>query len=336
MDINIYKTFTLVAKYGSMSIASEEMYLTQPAVTKQIKYLEELYGVKLFERGSKLKLTEEGSILLAYAHQITNTYNESLTAMGEFGDDVKGTLKFGSNLTLGIYVIPKLIQLFSSIYPKIKLEIFLHNTEQIVKAVWHKEINFGFISADIKESKIKRHLFYKDRITIVVGKPLGIQSESVTWDQLQSLPFITRERGSDIRETVEQWLKQSKIRLQPKLELNNTEAIKECVRSGFGFSFLPRCTVEHELKLGILEAIQAPHFEPIQEFHVCHYAGRKFSKVERIFLEFLFEAVESRTVSTPKLSFLPSRNNPDESRNASERLIDPALPGTKKQIFTKP
>lgn len=305
MDISVFKTFTIVAKYGSISIASEEVHLTQPAVTKQIQYLEELYGMKLFERGSKLKLTEGGSMLLAYAHQLINTYNESLAAINESGSQVRGTLKFGSNLTLGIYVLPRLIKEFSGLYPQVKLDIFLHNSERIVQAVRHKELNFGFISADIKESKIVRHVFYEDRITPVVGKPLGLHSKNVGWDQLQELPFITRERGSDIRETVEQWLKARKIRLQPRLELNNTEAIKECVRCGIGFSFLPRCTVEQEIRLGLLDEIQAPYFEPVQEFYICHYEGRKFSKLEKIFLEFLFQAIESRAVTPPRVSILP-------------------------------
>ncbi len=305
MDISIYKTFTLVAKYSSISIAGEEVHLTQPAVTKQIQYLEELYGMKLFVRDNKLVLTEEGKLLLVYANQILNTYNESLTAIRESGDQVRGTLKFGSNLTLGIYIIPKLIQQFSSMYPEVNVEIFMHNSERIVKSVLQKEINFGFISSDIKEKKLIRHLFYEDKIVIVVGKPLGIKTRNVGWDELQDLPFITRERGSDIREIVEQWLKERKISLRPKLELNNTEAIKECVRCGYGFAFLPRCCVEQELKLGILDEIQAPYFELVQEFHIHHYEGRKFSRPETVFLEFLFQAIESRATSHPRVPILP-------------------------------
>lgn len=305
VDISVYKTFTLVAKYGSISIASEEVHLTQPAVTKQIKYLEELYGMRLFERNNRLKLTPEGSLLLAYANQILDTYNESLAALMESRDQVKGILKFGSNLTLGIYVIPRLIQKFSSIYPDIQFEIFLHNTEQIVKAIRQKEINFGFISADTKGLKITRHLFFKDRIVAVVGKPLRILTGKIEWEQLHELPFITRERGSDIRETVEQGLKERKIQLHPKLELNNTEAIKECVRCGFGFSFLPKCTVEHEVKMGLLDEIRVPYFDPVQEFHICHFEGRKLSKPESIFLDFALNTMESRVEPLPRVSLLP-------------------------------
>lgn len=307
MDISFFKTFTIVAKYGSVSIASQEVHLTQPAVTKQIQYLEEMYGIKLFERGSKLKLTEEGNILLAYANQILNTYNESVSAISESGNQVRGLLKFGSNLTLGIYVLPKLIKEFSGLYPDVKIDIFLHNSETIVNAVKQKEFNFGFIAADIKEAQIIRHVFYEDKIVIVAGKALGIQSKTVGWNQLQELPFITRERGSDIRETMEQWLKSRKISLQPRLELNNTEAIKECVRCGIGFSFLPRCTVDLEFRLGILDEIQVLYFEPVQEFYICHYEGRKFSKLERTFLEFLFQAIESRAISPARVSILPPK-----------------------------
>jgi LysR family transcriptional regulator, transcriptional activator of the cysJI operon len=305
MDISVFKTFTIVAKYGSISIAGEEVHLTQPAVTKQVKYLEELYGMKLFERGSKLKLTEAGKMVLVYAHQLLNTYNESLQAISENGERVQGTLKFGSNLTLGIYVLPKLMGHFLDLYPEVKPDVFLHNTENIVRAIKQKAVNFGFISADIKEPQIQRHVFYEDRITIVAGKPLGLNAKTVGWNELQRLPFIMRERGSDIRETVEQWLKDRTIRLQPRMELNNTEAIKECVRCGIGFSCLPRCSVEEDLRLGCLQEIHAPYFEPVQKFYICHYEGKRFSKPEKIFLEYLFEAIESRSGSPPRASILP-------------------------------
>ena len=134
-------------------------------------------------------------MLLVYAHQILNTYNESLTAIRESGDHVRGTLKFGSNLTLGIYIIPGLIQQFSSMYPEVNVEIFLHNSERIVKAVRQKEMNFGFVSSDIKGTKLIRHLFYEDKIIIVVGKPLGIKTRNVGWDQLQEVAVYNSGKG---------------------------------------------------------------------------------------------------------------------------------------------
>ncbi len=298
MDIAYYKTFILVAKYGSISIASEEVHLTQPAVTKQIRAIESLYNIKLFERGSRLTLTEEGKALLGYANQIVDHFNESFTAVGEIGEQVRGSLRFGSNLTLGIYVLPALIQQFSDIYPQVKVDIFLHNSEHIIRAVKKKELNFGFISTDVDDKDVVRQLFYKDRIVAVAASTLGLRNEPIQWDNLQNLSYITRERGSDIREAVEFWLKKDNITLNPHLVFNNTEAIKECIRSGKCFSFLPHCCVKTWIHLGIFDVLCLPRFHPVQEFYIYHYKGRKFSRPERFFLEFLAKAIAIKARNT--------------------------------------
>ena len=142
MDLDVLRTFVEVAKYGSISIASEEVHLTQPAVTKQIKFLEEHYGAKLFDRGNNLRLTEEGVILLDYAKQVLKNYHDSLMAVNQSKDQVRGTLRFGANLTLGIYVLPELIKRFCDLYPDLKIDIVLNNTDNIVRAIKHKDISF--------------------------------------------------------------------------------------------------------------------------------------------------------------------------------------------------
>lgn len=307
MDISLFKTFVTVAKYRSISIASDVVHLTQPAVTKQIKLLEEQYGNRLFERGGKqLKITREGTILLEYANQILATYSQSLEAMIESADQVRGNLRFGSNLTLGIYILPKLVRLFSDSYPSVNFEIFLGNSEQITKAIRQKELSFGFISTEaVEETSVVHHVFYGDRVIVVVGKDSGPNGRIMGWNELEQLPFIGRERGSDIRETTERWLKERSIKLKPRMELNNTEAIKQCIQAGLGFSILPWCTVEEEIRLGQLCEVKAPYFEPVQEFYISHYEGSKFSRLEKVFLEFLFHTIESRSLSTSLSRILP-------------------------------
>lgn len=296
MDLDVLKTFVAVAKYGSISIASEEVYLTQPAVTKQIKFLEEHYGAKLFDRGNKFKLTEEGAVLLDYANEVLKTYHESMMAVNESKDQVRGILRFGANLTMGIYILPELIKRFCESYSEIKIEVVLHNTDNIIRAIKHKDIGFGFISAHVKEPLIANHVFFEDKIAIVLGPSLSKSGKCVDWKHLQSLEFIGRERGSDIREITEQWLRTRNIVLRPKMELNSTEAIKRCVQCGIGFSLLPRCTVAEEINLGLLREVSAPYFDLPQESSICHYKGRRFSKVEKIFLEFVLEAVEAKSI----------------------------------------
>ncbi len=294
MDLNLFKTFITVVRHQSISRASEEIFLTQPAVTKQIKILEQEYNIKLFERRhNALQLTEDGTLLLEYAHQILNVFNQSISAIDGARGQLRGTLHMGSNLTLGIYVLPKLIKRFSDINPELRIEIYLSNTEHIVRALKRNDVNFGFIGSKIKDPMITLHSFFQDRIQLVVGPDLGVGKKILSWKQLEEMPFITRERGSDIRETCELWLREKDILLKPKMELNNTEAIKSCVQCGIGFSLLPACTIENEVKTGLLRVVSAPYFKLIQDYYICHYKNRRFTKPEKFFLEFLFRGIES-------------------------------------------
>ena len=296
MDIDLLKTFITVTKLRNISKASEEVYLTQPAVSKQIKSLEQHYGVKLFERiNKKLLLTEEGKHLLDYAYRIVNLYNESIESVNKEERQIKGILKILSNQTLGVYILPRLIKPFCNIYPDLKIEMFLEHTEHIINAVKHGNANFGFIGRDPKDPSIVLHPFYRDELKVVVGPGLGINKRVLSLRKLESLPFLQRERGSDIRHTHEQWLKERGITLKPRMELNNTEAVKVFVQYGMGFAILPWCTVEHEVREGLLRVVTVPHFEIFREYYICHYKDKMFSKPEKIFFEYIFNAMKSKT-----------------------------------------
>lgn len=153
MDISLFKTFIIVAKHKSISTASEKAYLSQPAVTKQIKALEHEYGIQLFERKTKkMALTEEGKHLLDYAHRIVDLFNESKISILEKSGQVTGILKMGVNLTLGIHVLPRLVRVFSDTYPDLKIEVFMDNTE----------ISFSFFDlTELIENRLRSLLISK-------------------------------------------------------------------------------------------------------------------------------------------------------------------------------
>lgn len=301
MDTYLFKTFIAVAKNESVTKASEEVYLTQPAVTKQIKALERMYGIKLFERkNKKFVLTDKGAILLDYAYRIVNLYDESINIVNEIGGELRGTLKVAANLTLGIYVLPESIKGFRDVHPNLKIELFLDNTENIGRAVKRNDSNFGFVGVRLHDALITHHPFYQDQIVLVMNPNMGPRKKTLSWKELQSIPYISRERGSDIRETCEQWLKRKNLSLEAQMELNNTEAIKKCVQAGIGFSLLPWCTVRQEVKTGLLRVASIPYFNVTQDFYICHCKGKRFTKPERTFLEYLFTQIESNaTASTP-------------------------------------
>jgi len=300
MQLSLFRTFLEVAKQRSISRASEVLYLTQPAVTKQVQALEQEYGRKLFQRNRKeLILTEEGKILLDYAQRLLALLDETRASVKNW-EEVSGQLKIASNLTLGIYVIPKIVAFFRKVHPQIRVEVFLDNTETIIRAIKSGDANFGFIGRQLNEPNIVLHSFYQDRLVVVIGKGHTSGRNTISWKKLLDVPFIGREKGSDIRTSYEKWFKERGIKIVPAIELNNTEAIKQSVREGLGFSILPWCTVEHEVRDGLIRVLSVPYFTPIQDFYICHFGSKRFSKAEKTFLTELFNRLSMGPACFPE------------------------------------
>ena len=289
MNIALFGTLIEVARLGSVSEAGKKLYLTQPAVTKQIQALEKIYEKKLFDRvGGKLRLTEEGELLLIYARRMLKLLDESFVSIKEEGGSISGKLKIASNLTLGIYILPKIMRFFTAVYPRIKIEVFLGNNEIITSSVKGGDAHFGFIGKDPGDPFITLHDFYQDQLVVIIAPDFGIKNGSISWKELLKIPFIGRERGSDIRSTYEGWFKEREIKVIPAIELNNTEAIISSVACRLGFSILPWCTVKNAVRQGVVSTVSVPHFSPLQNFYICHKTDRSFSKVEKVFLESVF------------------------------------------------
>jgi len=282
-----------VAKLKSISRASESLYLTQPAITKQIQLLEQKYNKTLFDRSHKeIKLTEEGKTLLEFANRIIGLYNESIASLSERGEHPRGTLQIAASLTIGIYILPRFIKFFMDAYPLIKIEMTLYNTDQVLKSLKKGEIHFGFIGINSDDPMILLSSFYQDKLTVVVGPGSKINKRVSRWKELEGIPFIGREKGSDIRTTYENWFTERIVSLTPTIELNSSEAIKSFLSYNIGFSILPWCVVEQEVRLGLLRTISVPHFNPQQTYHVCLLKKRSLSILEKIFLEQVFQGIE--------------------------------------------
>jgi LysR family transcriptional regulator, transcriptional activator of the cysJI operon len=292
LNIEIFKSFITVAKLKSISKASELLFLTQPAITKQIQYLEQEYNKQLFDRSHKeLRLTEEGEILLDFANRILGLYNESFISLSEKAGQLKGILQIAASLTTGIYILPRFIKFFREAYPQIRIEMSLDNTDRVLKSLKKEDIHFGFIGINPQDPSVLLHSFYQDKLTVVVGP--GSKIMKVTrWKDLEGIPFIGREKGSDIRSTYENWFKERIVSFNPAIELNNTEAIKSFLSYNMGFSILPWSSVEQEINSGALRAVSVPHFNPIQDYYVCFLKKRNLSTLEKVFVEHLFQGIE--------------------------------------------
>ncbi len=152
MNLDLLKTLIVVAKYENISKASEELYRTLPAITKQIKALEEEYGIQIFEKKAKKRiLTRDGKLLLHYAKRFFDLMNESKEAFSEDHGRVTGTLKIATIFAVGVYILPRLIAKFSDKHPDLEINIELDNSDNVIKAVKRHEANFGFVGKKLDD-----------------------------------------------------------------------------------------------------------------------------------------------------------------------------------------
>jgi DNA-binding transcriptional LysR family regulator len=251
MDFRL-KVFYTVALRLNFTKAATELYITQPAVSKHIQELEETYKTKLFERnGSKIALTPAGKILLKYTKSIFNIYREIDFEMSSFNKERQGLLRLGASTTISQYIISPILASFHQKQKDIKVNLLNGNTEQIENALINKEIEIGIVEGQSKNQSIKYIPFLKDELVLVCNSknPLVKQNE-ISVNDLKSMKFITRERGSGTLEVIEFALKKAGLKfsdLQIEMQLGSTESIKSYLLNSDCFAFMSIHAVNKEL-----------------------------------------------------------------------------------------
>ena len=196
--------FRAVAQQLSFRKAAEELYLTQPAVSLQIKALEEDLRVQLFDRkGSRVALTAAGKTLLNYGEQVNALLQQAEEEIAAMGGELAGQLALGASTTIAQYVLPRLLAEFLGQYPRVQLSLMSGNTERIVEVVRH-EIALGFIEGPSRSKDLREEPFLADEpVLIVPAAHEWAEREHITTAELSSFPMLMRERGSGTRRVVE-------------------------------------------------------------------------------------------------------------------------------------
>ncbi|HRH45687.1 MAG TPA: selenium metabolism-associated LysR family transcriptional regulator [Pyrinomonadaceae bacterium] len=271
------KVFRTVAENLNFTHAAEVLFITQPAVTLQIKTLEEELGVKLFDRsGGKVRLTEAGEILLDYAERIAGLYSEAETAIGTLIGEQRGKLSLGASTSIAQYVLPHLIGKFLSLHPKIEFSMISANTENIVKALDAKSISLGLVEGPIGRSDLKFEPFIEDEIVVIAAANHELalnQSEKISLSDFAEMPLIMREYGSGTRHVIENALKKNGLKLSQLkivMELDSTEAIKSVVEANLGIGLVSRWGLTRELELGTLKIIKIDQLEIKRQFQFVY------------------------------------------------------------------
>jgi DNA-binding transcriptional LysR family regulator len=287
------KVFRTVADTLNFRQAAEALYLTQPAVTLQIKALEEELGVPLFDRTeNRVTLTEAGRILLKHAKKV-----EALTAvarqeLARLVGEEEGDLSVGASTTISQYLLPRLIGEFRRLNPKIRLSLLGANTEKIVRGVLDGRLAIGLIEGPSLHRDIGEEPFVADEIVIVVPSKHEWVGQHVEAQQLLKAPLILREKGSGTRRVVEAALKAAGIHMKHArvvMELDSTEAIKSAVEAGLGVGFVSRRAIQKELTLDTLREVPIAKLEIQRVFSIIYPRGPESRAAAGVFLRFLRE-----------------------------------------------
>jgi len=254
------QVFHAVARLLSFTKAAEVLHMTQPAVTFQIRQLEEQFDTRLFDRAhNRVSLTEAGHVAFEYAEIIFERYSELENAIREITGSISGSLTLGASTTISEYMLPSLLGEFNSKNPEVLLRLRVSNTEGIVSMVENNVIDLGVVEGPVTNKNLLVEVCRQDDLVVVVppDHPLA-DLESVTVEQMLEYPFICREEGSGTREVIVEHLKEqgvSKHALKSCLELGSPEAIKGAIQAGMGVSVLSSVSLAKEIKLGLLKTV---------------------------------------------------------------------------------
>jgi DNA-binding transcriptional LysR family regulator len=289
--------FHAVAKHLSFTRAAETLFMTQPAVTFQVKQLEEQLNTRLFDRAQgRISLTPAGRLAFDYAERILALSAELDTRLKEMGGQAAGPLLIGASMTIGEYVLPQLIGRFKAHFPAVVPTLFVGNSEAVQERVSERTLDLGFIEGVSHLSTLQNEVCCEDELQVVCAPshPLARERRALP-AALAEHPYINREAGSGTREVVDRYLQEAGVApdsMNVVVELGSPEAIKGLVATGLGFAIMSRVIAGKELQLGQL--VQVPLQPPLlRKFSVVYPKERFHSKLVAAFLEFSKEQLAS-------------------------------------------
>ncbi len=273
------QVFHTVARLLSFTKAAETLHMTQPAVTFQVRQLEEFFNTRLFDRThNRISLTTAGERVFEYAERIIGLYNEMNIRVRDITGDVSGVLIIGASTTIAEYVLPALLGEFQNRHPDVRIRLSVSNSLGIVHMVESNTVDIGVVESPIANKSLAVEVCWQDQLVFICrpDHPLA-GAKSVPVRDLLELPFLAREEGSGTREVISDYLAQNALQwhdLNLSMEFGSPEAVKSSVEGGLGVSIVSKATVAKELKLRTLVAL--PLDPPIERPFSFVYQRQKF------------------------------------------------------------
>jgi DNA-binding transcriptional LysR family regulator len=293
MDTRQLQAFCAVVEKKSFSQAAEQLGVTQPAVSLQVRALEQRLGQSLLDRsGRRVEPTEAGRRLYRSAQRMLALEEQLLDEVSTDNGRLTGTLAIGASTGPGAHLVPLLLCEFQREHPDLHVALSIWDTQTVIDRVVDRQLELGVVGALRRHRSLEFEPLVRDEIVLAVPPGHDAAGGTISLDQLKEETLIVMQEGAGVRQVVEEELRRAGLRLrgiEPKLELGLQESIKSAVAAGYGVAFISRTAIEGELAAGRLAAAQVEGVEPARQIYIVRARGRSATRAADAFLSFAKE-----------------------------------------------
>ena len=294
MDTRQLAAFCAVVERKSFSHAAEQLGVTQPAVSLQIRSLEKRLGQQLVDRsGRRVEPTEAGRRLYRNAQRILALEEQLLAELGEEAEgELAGRLELGASTGPGGTVMPVVLAEFQQLHPGVHVALSVSDTQRVVDQVARRELELGVVGAARRHRAVVFEPFFRDEVVLACPPGHAFAGRTVTLDELREEPVIVMQEGAGVRQVIEDELRGVGMRLRDldvRLELGLQESVRSAVAAGYGVTFISRSAIEADLSAGTIAESSVEGLEPAREISLVRASGRAETRVAQAFVAFARE-----------------------------------------------
>jgi DNA-binding transcriptional LysR family regulator len=291
MDTRQLAAFCAVVERRSFSQAAEQLGVTQPAVSLQIRSLEKRLGVQLLDRsGRRVEPTEAGRRLYRSAQRLLAAEQQLLADLGEEAEgELAGRLELGASTGPGGTVMPVVLAPFQQLHPGVHVVLSVSDTQRVVEQVARRELELGVVGAARRHRGVVFEPFFRDEVVLAVPAGHRFAGRTVTLAELKAEPVVLMQEGAGVRQVIDDELREAGVRLRDldvRLELGLQESARSAVLGGYGVTFISRSAIEADLAAGTVGVARVEGLEPSREISLARSTGRAETRVAQAFVEF--------------------------------------------------
>lgn len=289
MNLRQLEMFEAIVRSGSFTKAGEVLYVSQSAISRQIKMLEEELGDKVFTRVNKrIVLTRAGEILMKYSNRLFHDLKDMTSEIEETNQLARGSLRIGGVMSVCTYLLPHILKKYRTVYPNVELTVSIGNGEKIIRQLRANEIDLGLLTLPLDENDLQAVPVFEEEMVVVTNTrhPLA-KRKYITAQDLASHRFILFERGCVTRQVIDEFFAREKLTPQIVMEIENVEIIKPLVQIGLGITIVPYQSVIKEVKAQRLKYGRITGQRLYREIGLVHlksqYIPRSLNEMMKIF-----------------------------------------------------